>query len=58
MRGLGEVELLRFAGSHEVAKLLGEAEGANGVLEELGGPVEVGEPRGLGGDGAVRLGEL
>lgn len=57
LRGLGEIELLGVGG-HEVAELLGEAEGADGVLEELRRAVEVGELRSLGGDGAVGVGEL
>ncbi|XP_057418996.1 probable serine/threonine-protein kinase PIX13 [Lotus japonicus] len=46
LRGLGEVELIRIGGCHEVLELLGEAEGADEVLEKLSGSVEVGE---LGG---------
>lgn len=56
--GLGEIEFFGVRGGHEVAELLREAEGADGVLEELRGAVEVGELGGFGGDGAVRVGEL
>ena len=59
LRCLGEIELFRIGhGGDELAELAGEAEGADGVLEELGGAVEVVELLGGGGDGAVGVGEL
>lgn len=44
--GLGEMEFFGVDGGHAVA---------DGVLEELGGVVEVGELVGFGNDGAVRV---
>ena len=56
--GHGEIDFFGVDGNHEVVKLLGEAKGVDGVLEELGGAMEVGELGDFGGDRAVRVGEL
>ncbi|KAG4930988.1 hypothetical protein JHK84_047976 [Glycine max] len=58
LSGLGEIEFFGVGDDHKVAELLREAEGTNGVLEELGGAMEVGELGGFCGDGVVKVGEL
>lgn len=58
LSGLGEIEFFGVGDGHKVAELLREAEGTNGVLEELGGAMEVGELGGFCSDGVVRVGEL
>lgn len=58
MGGLGKIEFFGVSGGHEIAKLLGEVEGADGVLEELDGAVEVEELGVFGGNRVVKVGEL
>lgn len=57
---LGQVEFVRIAsgGGDEIAELLGEAEGADRVLEKLRRAVEVGKLYGLRLDGFQGIGEL
>ncbi|KAB8455104.1 hypothetical protein FH972_025257 [Carpinus fangiana] len=56
--GLGEIELFGVVEGGEVPELAGEAEGADGMVEKVGGGVEVGELEGFGADGAERIGEV
>lgn len=56
--GLGEIELFGVVDGGEVAELLGEAESAERVAEEVRGGVEVGELDRLGVDGSERVGEI
>lgn len=57
LRGLAEVELVRIRGIR-FPELLGQAEEPDGVLQEIGGSVEVGELERLGVDGGEGFGEL
>lgn len=58
LRSLGEIELFGVVDGGEVAELLGEAESAERVAEEVRGGVEVGEVDRLGVDGSERVGEI
>lgn len=56
--GHGKINFFGVGDGHEVVKLIGEAEGVNGVLEELVGAMEVGELGGFGDNKVVRVEEL
>lgn len=56
--GLSEIELFGVVEGREVAELARKAEGADGVVEEVGGGVEIGELEGFGADGAEGVGEV
>lgn len=58
LSGLGEIQLFWFIHGGDVAELSGEAESAEGVIEEVGGGVEIGELKGLGVDRAEGIGEV
>ena len=55
---LGEIEFFGVVDGGEVAELLGEAESAERVAEEVRGGVEVGELDRLGVNGSERVGEI
>ena len=57
LRGLGEIKLL-WISAGEISQFFRQSKSANGVLEEVGGAVEVGELNGFGLDEAVRVGNL
>lgn len=55
---LSEIELFWVVEGREVAEFAGESEGADGMVEEVGGGVEVGELEGFGADGAEGVGKV